>query len=73
MASKLGTPKQIAVKIKKLKNEITLLSRAKVAETKAGTALKKAKSSMKVARKKPVKRKPARKKAARKPARKKGR
>jgi len=47
MVTKLGTPKQIAVKIKRLKKEITLLSKAKAAETKAVSALSKARTSMK--------------------------
>lgn len=66
---KLKSPKQIAAKIKSLKKEISLLERAKEAETKAISAVHKA-SRAAGHKKKSTKRKKTRRPAKRKSTRK---
>ena len=48
--AKLNTPKQLAAKIKTLKKDVALLKRAKLAETKALRAIKKATGALKAKR-----------------------
>lgn len=66
MATKLGTPKQIAAKMRKLKQEISLLGKAKSAEVKATRAVGRARRSMTTKKSKKTKKRASRRKPARK-------